>query len=72
MSQGLPVVRYLILCEDVQIAPDNPHRVTLVDLISAIQGLELPPFPLVFRTRANPAAPERPARGRGATFRIRN
>jgi hypothetical protein len=49
MSQVLPTVRYLIVCEDVQTDPDNPRRVTLVGLISAIRSLEQPPFPLLYR-----------------------
>lgn len=44
-----PTVRYLILCEDVQTDPDNPRRVTLIGLISAIRSLEQPPFPLLYR-----------------------
>lgn len=48
-SQVHPTVRYLIVCEDVQIDPDNSRRVTLVGLISAIRSLEQPPFPLLFR-----------------------
>jgi hypothetical protein len=43
MSQVHPTVRYLIICEDVQIDPENPHRVTLVGLLSAIRSLEQPP-----------------------------
>jgi uncharacterized protein DUF6941 len=49
MSEVLPVVRYLILCEDVQTDPDNPRRVTLVGLLSTMRSLEEPPFPLLYR-----------------------
>ncbi len=49
MDDVQPVVRYLIICEDVQTDPDNPRRVTLVGLISAIRSLEEPPFPLLYR-----------------------
>lgn len=49
MSQVHPTVRYLIVCEDVQTDPENPRRVTLVGLISAIRSLEQPPFPLLYR-----------------------
>ena len=49
MSEVHPVVRYLIVCEDVQTDPDNPRRVTLVGLVSAIRSLEQPPFPLLYR-----------------------
>jgi hypothetical protein len=48
MSQVTPVVRYLIVCEDVQIDSNNPHRITLVGLISAIRSLDQPPFPLLY------------------------
>jgi hypothetical protein len=40
MSRVQPTVRYLIVCEDVATDPENPRRVTLVGLISAIRSLE--------------------------------
>lgn len=43
-----PVVRYLILCEDVQRDPDHPSRITLVGLLSRIISRNLSSFPLVF------------------------
>jgi hypothetical protein len=49
MSPVHPVVRYLIVCEDVQIDPDRPRRITLVGLLSAIRSVEQPPFPLLYR-----------------------
>lgn len=49
MSPVHPTVRYLIVCEDVQTDSDNPRRVTLVGLLSAIRSLEQPPFPLLYR-----------------------
>jgi hypothetical protein len=49
MSEVHPTVRYLIICEDVQTDPDNPHRVTLVGLISTIRSLEQPSYPLLHR-----------------------
>lgn len=49
MSELQPVVRYLIVCEDVQTDPDNPRRVTLVGLISNLRSLEEPPFPILYR-----------------------
>jgi hypothetical protein len=48
-NQVHPTVRYLIVCEDVQTDSDNPHRVTLVGLVSAIRSIEEPPFPLLYR-----------------------
>ena len=49
MSQVHPTVRYLIVCEDVQTDPDNPRRVTLVGLLSAIRSPQQPPFPMLYR-----------------------
>jgi hypothetical protein len=49
MNEISPTVRYLIVCEDVQANPEDPHRITLVSLISAIQALGPTPFPLLHR-----------------------
>ncbi len=49
MSSVAPVVRYLIICEDVQADPANPHRITIVGLLTAIRSVEYPPFPLRYR-----------------------
>jgi hypothetical protein len=49
MTEAPPTVRYLVVCEDVQIDPDNPRRVTLAGLLSAIRSLDQPPFPLLYR-----------------------
>ncbi len=49
MSQVHPTVRRLIICENVRTDPDNPRRVTLAGLISAIHSLDQPPFPLLYR-----------------------
>ncbi len=48
-SQLYPTVRYLIVCENVQTDSDNPRRVTLVGLLSAIRTLEQGAFPLLYR-----------------------
>ena len=48
MTNVHPNVRYLIVCEDVQTAPENPHRVSLVGLISKISSSEEPSFPLLY------------------------
>ncbi len=48
MNQVTPTVRYLIVCEDVEIDPQNPRRVTLVGLLSGIRSVDDPPFPLVY------------------------
>lgn len=49
MSLVQPIVRYLIVCEDVVLDEENPRRVTLVGLINAIRSLEEPQFPLLYR-----------------------
>jgi Family of unknown function (DUF6941) len=49
MSDVHPVVRYLIVCEDVQTDPEHERRVTLVGLISALRSLDQPPFPVLCR-----------------------
>ena len=36
MSDIHPVVRYLIVCEDVQVDPGNSRRLSLIGVISAI------------------------------------
>jgi hypothetical protein len=41
-----PLVRYLIVCDDIRTGPDNPQRVSLVGLCSAIRSLADPPFPV--------------------------
>jgi hypothetical protein len=46
MDQFHPVVRHLIACDDILHAPDNPRRVTLVNIISAIHSVNQPPFPI--------------------------
>jgi hypothetical protein len=45
MADLLPVVRYLIACEDIPTDPVNPRRVTLVNLIGVIRSHSHPPFP---------------------------
>ncbi len=47
MSKILPVVRYLILCENVEIDNDHPRRISLVGLINTIHSMEEPAFPLL-------------------------
>jgi hypothetical protein len=47
MSQVHPVVRYLILCEDVRTDPDDQHPHTLVRLINVLRSSRTPPFPFV-------------------------
>jgi hypothetical protein len=47
MSTVLPVVRYLVLCEDVHADQVDPQRITLVGLISTLRSLEEPPYPIL-------------------------
>jgi len=42
----IPVVRHFIVCEDMLRHPDNPNKVTLVNLISTIRPLDDAGFPL--------------------------
>jgi hypothetical protein len=49
MSDVHPTVRYLIICEDVEIDADNPRRVTLIGLLSANRSIDQPPYPLLYR-----------------------
>lgn len=48
MSGLEPVVRHMILCEDVLVDPMNPKRLTIVGLINTIRSVESPPFPLLY------------------------
>jgi hypothetical protein len=47
MSGVRPVVRYLILCQEVVVDPTNPLQVTLVNLVSTIRSLSIPAFPVI-------------------------
>lgn len=49
MSTVNPVVRYLIVCDDVQTNPEHANRVSLLGLIGIIRTSEQPSFPLLFR-----------------------
>jgi hypothetical protein len=44
-----PVVRYMILCEDWGVDPNNARRVMILGLISNIQGIDDPPYPLLYQ-----------------------
>jgi hypothetical protein len=44
-----PVVRYMLLCDDWLLDPENHRRVTIIGLISNIRSLEDPPYPLFYR-----------------------
>jgi hypothetical protein len=47
MSSIRPVVRYLILCQDVVVDPTNPLQVTLINLVTTIRSLSEPAFPVI-------------------------
>jgi hypothetical protein len=42
-----PVVRYLLLCDDVQADPNNVLRLNVLGLITHIRATGSPPFPVV-------------------------
>jgi hypothetical protein len=44
-----PVVRYMILCEDWGVDPNNARRVMILGLISNIQAIDDPPYPLLYQ-----------------------
>ncbi len=44
-----PVIRNLLLCEDIRTDPSNPRRVSLIGLLSSIQSYESPRYPLLYR-----------------------
>jgi hypothetical protein len=45
----LPVVRYMLPCEDCQVEPGNQRRVTIHGLISTLVALDDPPYPVLYR-----------------------
>ena len=45
MADVLPVIRHMIVCEDIPSDSANPRRVTLVNLLSSIRSPFQPPFP---------------------------
>src|SRR5205085_10385088 len=44
-----PIVRYMILCEDWQIDPGKATRVDIKGLLSNIESMGTPAFPLLYR-----------------------
>jgi len=48
MNELQPIVRHVILCEDVVVNPDNPLRITLVGVMSSIRSIEEPAYPLLY------------------------
>ena len=43
-----PVVRHMLLCEDIGRDPTNPKRIAIYGLIGAIRSTGEPPFPLLY------------------------
>lgn len=44
-SQPLPIVRYMLLCEDCITDPKNPRRVTIIGLLSHLNAIGDPAYP---------------------------
>jgi hypothetical protein len=44
-----PVVRSLIVCEDIRLDPANANRVSLIHLIHSIRSVDTPAYPLLYR-----------------------
>jgi hypothetical protein len=47
MSDVVPIVRHMLVCDDVRLDPDNPHKVHVFGLVSTIQSSAEPSFPLL-------------------------
>jgi hypothetical protein len=43
----IPIVRYMLLCDDWYIDPDNDRRVTIIGLTTNIRAIDDPPYPLL-------------------------
>lgn len=48
MASLLPVVRHLIVCNDLIYDPTNPHGMTIKNLLGNIRSVEQPPYPLLY------------------------
>jgi hypothetical protein len=44
----VPVVRYMIVCEDWGFGPTSPRRVNVFGILNNIDSLDDPPYPLLF------------------------
>ncbi len=44
-----PIVRYMILCENCAPGTANPNRLDVFGILSSIESLDEPPYPLVYR-----------------------
>jgi hypothetical protein len=48
MASLLPVVRHLLVCEDLIYDSANPQRMTIKNLLGNIRSVSHPPYPLLF------------------------
>jgi hypothetical protein len=44
-----PVVRYMLLCDDWQVDPENARRITIVGLLTNVHAIDDPPYPLFYQ-----------------------
>jgi len=44
-----PIVRTLIVCSDIVVAPEDDKRVSLLNILNTIRSTDVPPYPLLFR-----------------------
>ncbi len=45
MASLLPVVRHILVCEDIAVDPANPRHISLLNLLTTIRSKSQPPFP---------------------------
>jgi hypothetical protein len=48
MANVLPVVRHLLVCEDLIFDPAKPRSLTFKNLLSTIRSVSQPPYPLLY------------------------
>jgi hypothetical protein len=48
MASLLPVVRHLLISEDLIYDPVNPQRVTIKNLLGNVRSVSQPPYPLLY------------------------
>ena len=44
----IPLVRYMILCEDWVVPPQNPRRINILGLLTNIISIDEPAYPLLY------------------------
>jgi hypothetical protein len=60
-----PLVRYMIICDDWRSDPSNDRQVTIIGLISNINSIDQPPYPLLYREMCVLALTEGRGQGEG-------